>query len=295
MLTTIELLKIEAEVLCDDGGLTLNILLAAERKYGFTALTEAIELYRKLDHKPQSIATKEAEIRYIIGIAKTVTWDGLDYTDFTNAKRTDYGYNRMIMIGEAEYEWDGCVQTSATEYDKLSVPFHPHATKEGFVYAHRVLAEEKIGRHLKKNELVHHIDHNPMNNNPDNLEVMTLGKHKKRHAREENIKLYERCSVCNKRFRVPLTKHIRKTLIDGNGTWYCGRSCMTSAKHEAGVFNRPAKEMVTLTCAKCGCEFEREAKRVRYKLKHGQEQFWCNQSCSSKTKMDRRYGKPEDQ
>lgn len=40
------------------------------------------------------------------------------------------------------------------------------------VHEHRIVAEEKIGRPLKKGEVVHHIDGDIRNNNPDNLIVL---------------------------------------------------------------------------------------------------------------------------
>lgn len=39
-------------------------------------------------------------------------------------------------------------------------------------HEHRVVAEQKLGRPLKKGEIVHHIDGNKLNNHPDNLEVL---------------------------------------------------------------------------------------------------------------------------
>lgn len=38
-------------------------------------------------------------------------------------------------------------------------------------HEHRVVAEQILGRPLKKGEVVHHIDENKRNNNPDNLRV----------------------------------------------------------------------------------------------------------------------------
>lgn len=48
---------------------------------------------------------------------------------------------------------------------------HPKADRHGTVYEHILVAEEKIGRSLYENEVVHHIDCVKNNNNPDNLVV----------------------------------------------------------------------------------------------------------------------------
>lgn len=48
-------------------------------------------------------------------------------------------------------------------------------------HTHRIIAEQKIGRSLKPGEIVHHIDGNKRNNNPDNLVVMTQSEHCRLH------------------------------------------------------------------------------------------------------------------
>lgn len=51
-------------------------------------------------------------------------------------------------------------------------------------HAHRILAEEVIGRPLKKGEVVHHKDGNPINNLIDNLEVLSSQvEHAKLHCK----------------------------------------------------------------------------------------------------------------
>lgn len=49
--------------------------------------------------------------------------------------------------------------------------------------AHRVVAEKILGRELKSGEVVHHIDFNPRNNNPDNLMIFPS---QAEHARYHN-------------------------------------------------------------------------------------------------------------
>lgn len=54
-------------------------------------------------------------------------------------------------------------------------------TKVNGRHAHRVVAEKMIGRPLRSDEIVHHIDGNKRNNNPGNLKVMTQSEHIREH------------------------------------------------------------------------------------------------------------------
>lgn len=67
------------------------------------------------------------------------------------------------------------------------VPWHPKATKQNFIYLHRLIAEAKMGRYLKDDEIVHHIDGNSENNHWDNLQVMTQSEHAKEHFLDGTI------------------------------------------------------------------------------------------------------------
>lgn len=60
-------------------------------------------------------------------------------------------------------------------------PTHRLRNLWGFVAQHRLVMEDTLGRPLRKGEVVHHRDENPLNNHPDNLEVMTKGDHHKHH------------------------------------------------------------------------------------------------------------------
>jgi hypothetical protein len=57
--------------------------------------------------------------------------------------------------------------------------------KLGGVHMHRVVMEKVLGRKLVKGEIVHHIDGDKWNNNPDNLQVMTQSEHIKLHLHKE--------------------------------------------------------------------------------------------------------------
>jgi len=45
------------------------------------------------------------------------------------------------------------------------------ARKDGYVMEHRIVMALMVGRRLDRMECVHHRDHNPLNNEPSNLEL----------------------------------------------------------------------------------------------------------------------------
>lgn len=70
-------------------------------------------------------------------------------------------------------------------YKMIYKPEHRDAVKsgsmEGYIYEHRLVAEESIGRLLRSEEDVHHLDENRLNNLPRNLLVLERSQHQKLH------------------------------------------------------------------------------------------------------------------
>ncbi|MEC1697745.1 HNH endonuclease [Schinkia azotoformans] len=60
-------------------------------------------------------------------------------------------------------------------------PDHPKSYKDGYIYEHILVAEKMLGRPLRENEDVHHIDFNVQNNLPENLLILGHGQHRKLH------------------------------------------------------------------------------------------------------------------
>jgi hypothetical protein len=52
----------------------------------------------------------------------------------------------------------------------------------------RHLVEQREGRHLERNEIAHHIDHNCLNDNPSNLAVLSRAEHQRLHRRGKSHK-----------------------------------------------------------------------------------------------------------
>lgn len=69
------------------------------------------------------------------------------------------------------------------QYEYIIDKSHPRANADGCVYVHMIVAEEKLGRRLLPEEVVHHRDLNKLNNDPNNLMVFASnGDHTRFHA-----------------------------------------------------------------------------------------------------------------
>ena len=75
---------------------------------------------------------------------------------------------------ESSPAWHGGRKTRKDGYILVAAPKnHPYKCDNLYVLEHRLVMESKIGRYLEQNEVVHHIDGNPRNNNIENLELFS--------------------------------------------------------------------------------------------------------------------------
>lgn len=56
--------------------------------------------------------------------------------------------------------------------------------KSGYVKRADLVAEQMIGRHLLPSEVVHHRNHDKLDDRPENLQVLTKQEHSRLHGKE---------------------------------------------------------------------------------------------------------------
>lgn len=87
-----------------------------------------------------------------------------------------------------------CLESSSRKLDKtlgyvrVYAPMHKEANTWGYVYEHRVVAEQILNRSLLDGEIVHHKNGKRWDNRTENLEVMNKIDHAKLHGqRDEDL------------------------------------------------------------------------------------------------------------
>ena len=105
---------------------------------------------------------------------------------------------------ECRSAWRGG-KHSQDGYILIYQPEHPLANSSGYVFEHRLVMEQKLGRYLLRSEKVHHINGIRNDNQHENLEVLSSSNHMLR----ENF-----CRACTLKNEIRLLRWQIKELAE---------------------------------------------------------------------------------
>lgn len=94
-------------------------------------------------------------------------------------------------------------------YYRVLVPLKERVGKIKYAMEHRLVMEDYLGRKLKKNEVVHHKNHNRSDNRISNLQVMTYSEHSYLHIPKKNGRWSIRHDSCLRCKRTDVQHHAR--------------------------------------------------------------------------------------
>lgn len=81
---------------------------------------------------------------------------------------------KQAQTGELNNQWKGG-RRHRGGYVEIYIPEHPRTKK--YIMEHILVIEKKLGRYLKDNEVVHHINGLKNDNRIENLDVVKLSTH----------------------------------------------------------------------------------------------------------------------
>ena len=96
----------------------------------------------------------------------------------------------MSQTGASNPNWRGGKSIASNGYVLIRVGKGHHlADVRGYAYEHRLVAEEQLGRRLRKNEIPHHINGVKTDNRQENIEVVrSIAHHRAKHRRRTDLR-----------------------------------------------------------------------------------------------------------
>lgn len=104
----------------------------------------------------------------------------------TSEQRAENGHKNKGKRRRDDYEFGRHEKRRKDGYIGVYFPDHPRSSGGGYVMKHILVMERQIGRYIRDDEVVHHINHIRDDNRIENLMLMGKREHMSMHMKERH-------------------------------------------------------------------------------------------------------------
>jgi len=159
-------------------GIDRSVLIAIRRRLGmqlwdYPDPKDRAHKPNRLDPHEETILRLASEGRNCYEIAEAIQEPSSEHVREFLKRRGVERQPAGPPRGHRNPAWNGGQTIDRDGYVLVRAPVdHPYARETGYILLHRLVMEEKFGRYLLPEEVVHHVDGNKLNNDPSNLMVL---------------------------------------------------------------------------------------------------------------------------
>lgn len=119
---------------------------------------------------------------FILGVCNCGCGEEINIRSSSYLRTFKKGHNRRgLSNGPNHPRWKGGVTYDGEGYRLIKSPSHPNKNSRGYVYHHRLVMEEYLGRYLTKDEEINHLNKDVKDNRIENLEILSKSAHATKH------------------------------------------------------------------------------------------------------------------